>query len=139
MVATRGSLRAAVDIGVIALVMGMIASDRNATAYFDGDPAEAAVVFGGIPGVMLAPLLGAIDAIAEVRSLHLRISLLVLPAMSIVLGLAVALDLLELLPTACIPTFATAMLLEQWTGRPAPPPIPVAITQAMHAVGSSSS
>ena len=99
---------------------------------FDSDTADAVIVLGGIPAVLVAALLGALDASPRPRSVQLRVAVLALPAMSVVVGVAVAFHMSELIPAASIPTVSAALLLEQWTRRPAPPPIPVATAREVY-------
>jgi hypothetical protein len=114
----RGVVLGAANVLVIAIGMSIAARD--------GDVTVLVVLYGGIPGLVTGALLGGIAQGIAAQPPQLRAPVLAVPAIGVVLFLASAFDMLPMAPVACIPTVVAALILERWTRRVAPAPVPVA-------------
>jgi hypothetical protein len=125
MAVARGIMLGAVNVLVIAIGMGVMVGDSEATTLV--------VMFGGIPGVIAGGFLGWIARCLEARSPRLRVPLLAVPAVGVVCFLAASFDMSATIPVACIPTLVAVLLLERWTRRVTPAPVPIATVRSMRA------
>lgn len=114
----RGVVLGAANVLVIAIGMGITA--RQA------DVASMVFMFGGIPGLLAGGLLGGLAQGIATRPPPLRATVLAVPAVGVVFFLASAFGLSPMAPIACIPTVVAALILERWTRRVTPAPVPVA-------------
>jgi hypothetical protein len=114
----RGVVLGAANVLVIAIGMGVMARHNDVTA--------SVIIFGGIPGLIAGGVLGGLAHGIATRSPWLRAMVLAVPAMGVVFFLASEFDMKPMAPVACIPTVVAALILERWTRRVTPAPIPVA-------------
>jgi hypothetical protein len=114
----RGVVLGAANVLVIAIGMGVMARH--------GDVTSSVIMFGGIPGLIAGGLLGGLAQGIATRSPWLRATVLAVPAVGVVFFLASAFEMTPMAPIACIPTVVAALILERWTRRVTPAPVPVA-------------
>jgi hypothetical protein len=115
----------ALNVLVIAIGMAVMAGSAEVLTLV--------VMFGGIPGVITGGVLGWIAGQTATRVPWLRVVLLALPAVGVVGFLATEFDMRETIAVACIPTVTAALVLERWTRRVTPAPVPVATVRSMGA------
>jgi hypothetical protein len=125
MAAARGVVLGAANVFVIAIGLGFMSNDSVVPTFV--------LLFGGLPGLAVGGLLGVLAARTDTHSPWLRAALLALPAMGVVVFLAGAFGMYAYVPVSCIPTVVAALMLERWTRRVTPPPVPVARVQSMRA------
>jgi NhaP-type Na+/H+ or K+/H+ antiporter len=89
------------------------------------------IMFGGIPGVLAGILIGWLAGQLPTWAPRWRVPLLAVPAFVVVLALAATFGMTAAVPVACIPTLVAALILERWTRRPEPAPVPVATVRSM--------
>ena len=114
----RGIALGIANVLVIAIGIAVVAREADMMIYV--------VMFGGMPGVTAGALLGGLAQGTAARPPWLRATCLAVPAMGVVFVLASAFEMTPMGPVACIPTVVAALILERWTRRVTPPPVPVA-------------
>lgn len=112
------------NVLVIAIGMGVMVGDAEVTTLV--------VLFGGLPGLVAGGVLGWLAKCVEARPPWGRATLLAVPAVGVVYILAAAFEMYEFVPVACIPTLVATLVLERWTRRTTPAPVPVATVRSMH-------
>ena len=125
MAVPRGILLGAVNVLVIAIGLGITAGEAAVTIFV--------VMFGGIPGLIAGGGLGWLAKRIETRPPSVRATLLAVPAVGVVFFLAAEFGMDASVPVACIPTIVAALILERWTRRVKPAPVPVAVIRTMRA------
>jgi MFS family permease len=121
----KGIGLAIANVLVIAIGMSVVTND--------GEMFMPVVVFGSIPAAVLGALLGLLAGMFATRSRHWRAVLLTLPAFGLVAVLASLFGFEPVIPVACVPTFIAALVLERWTRRVVPAPVPVAMVRSLRA------
>ena len=130
MAVRKGVLLGMVNVVVIAIVIGIIASDRATIGCLRHEMTAFVIMFAGIPGAVAGALIGVLAAITRTCTPRLRIALLTGSAVAVVLAIAAVFRAFDLVTVASIPTIAAALVLESWTRRATPPPrVPVAIAR----------
>jgi MFS family permease len=119
----KGITLAIVNVLVIAIAMSVFAHDHDLFVLV--------VMFGSIPALVLGGLLGFFAGQYATRSRHWRTVLLLSPAFGLVVFLAAFFGFDAAIPVACVPTFIAALVLERWTRRVVPAPVPVATVRSM--------
>jgi hypothetical protein len=119
----KGITLAIVNVLVIAIAMSVVAHDHDLFVLV--------VMFGSIPALVLGGLLGFFAGQYATRSRHWRTVLLLSPAFGLVVFLAAFFGFDAAIPLACVPTFIAALVLERWTRRVVPAPVPVATVRSM--------
>jgi len=122
MAVTRGILLGAANVLVIAIGLGITAGNDAVTMLV--------VMLGGIPGLIAGGVLGWLARRIETRPPFLRATLLTVPAVGVVFFLAAEFGMDASVPVACIPTTVAALILERWTRRVTPAPVPIAVIRA---------
>jgi hypothetical protein len=125
MAVTRGILLGAANVVVIAIGLGITAGDQAVTMFV--------ILFGGIPGLIAGGVLGWLAGYIEARPPSLRATLLAVPAVGVVFFLASPFGMDASVPVACIPTVVAALILERWTRRVTPAPVPAAVVRTTRA------
>ncbi len=125
MAVARGVVLGAVNVLVIAIGLGFMVNDSAVPPFV--------IIFGGVPGVAVGGLLGLLAARTDTSPPWLRAALLAVPALGVVVFLAGAFGMYSYVVVSCIPTMVAALVLERWTRRVTPPPVPVAKVQSMRA------
>jgi ABC-type dipeptide/oligopeptide/nickel transport system permease subunit len=115
-----GILLGAINVLVIGLGMSFAAGDRELQI------AMFVMIFGIVPGVVLGALLGWLAEVMAPLPVWLRRFVLCLPAMLLVMVMAVEFSMQHFILVACIPTLVAAFVLERATRLVATPPVPVA-------------
>lgn len=118
----KGMMFGAVNVLVIALALGLMEHEAAAVVLV--------VMIGGVPGVAMGGLLGAIARLLAARPPALRILALALPAFGLVALLGATFGYRATVPLACIPTLVAALILERSTRLVVAPAIPVASVRA---------
>ncbi len=118
MAVLRGIVLGAANVLVVATGMGVMAHDSEVTTLV--------VTLGGMPGMIAGAVLGWLAQCIATRPPRLRVTLLAIPAVGVVVALAAAFGMDASVPVACIPTIAAVLILERWTRRVPPAPVPVA-------------
>jgi hypothetical protein len=116
--AGKGFVLGAANVMLIALGIAMMESS--------GEAAVLVMMFGMIPGVLAGIVLGAIAGHMENSNVVARIAALIVPALAVVILLGTEFGMDELIPVASIPSVVAALILERWTRKVEPPPVPVA-------------
>jgi hypothetical protein len=119
----KGFVLGAANAIVIAFALGVV--ERNPVVTF------LVIQLGGIPGALAGALLGGLAGLTATVAPRWRVPLLALPAFGVVLVLASSFELSPAAPLACVPTFVAALVLERWTRRIVPPPLPVATARSI--------
>jgi hypothetical protein len=119
----KGITIAILNVFVIAFAMGVAEHDVAVSAFV--------VMFGGVPAVIVGGLLGLLAGLSAAGSPQWRVALVALPAFGLVAVLAATFGLTTAIPVACIPTLVAALVLERWTRRVTPAPVPVATVRTM--------
>lgn len=114
----KGFVLGAANVILIAIGIGVM--ERS------GEAAIMVSMFGMIPGVLAGLVLGFVASQMESYGVVARVAALVVPAICVVIMLASEFGMDELIPVASIPTVVAALLLERWTRKVVPPPVPVA-------------
>jgi hypothetical protein len=120
-----GILLGALNALVIAIGMGIMANDSEVTTLV--------IMFGGVPGMIAGGFIGWLARRLATRSPRLRVPLLAALAVSVVCFLAAMFEIYESILVACIPTLTAVLLLERWTRRVTPAPVPIATVRSMRA------
>ena len=126
--ALRGVVLGAANVLVIGIGIGVLRQDLGLT--------PAVIMYGGIPGLFAGAVLGVVAQCTEARPPWLRAVVLAVPAVGLVVFLAALFEVFGMyayVPVACIPTIVAALILERWTRRPPPAPVPVARVLATRA------
>jgi len=110
---------------VLVIAIGMSIAARDAGLFM------LVVMFGGVPAVIVGALLGLLAGVFATRSPYWRAALLTLAAFGLVTVLASTFGFSAAVPIACVPTFIAAFLLERWTRRVVPAPVPVATMRSI--------
>jgi uncharacterized membrane protein len=118
MAVLRGLALGAANVVVIAIGIGVMEHDSEATCMV--------IVFGALPGLIAGAVLGWLAGCTATRSPWWRVTLLAVPGIGVVVFLAEAFWMYQFVVVACIPTIVAALILERWTRRTLPPPVPVA-------------
>lgn len=119
----KGIGLALANVFVIATGMSIVAND--------GAVFVLVMMFGSVPALVLGAVLGLLAGALATRPRHWRGVLLTLPAFGLVVALAAIFNLDGAVPVACVPTFIAALLLERWTRRTVPAPVPVATVRSL--------
>ncbi len=120
--ATKGFLLAVANVVVIALGIAMMEGDAEALAVV--------TMFGMVPGVIAGVVLGVFAARLESAGVGVRIVALTFPTVGVVVVLGTMFTMDALIPVASIPSVVAALVLERWTRKVEPPPVPVAHIRA---------
>ncbi len=120
--AGKGFLLAAANVLVIAI--GIAVMEGSAEA------AVMVMMFGMVPGILAGLVLGVVAGHLESSGVVQRIAVLTLPAIGVVIVLATEFGMEELILVASIPSVVAALVLERWTRKALPPPVPVAQVRA---------
>jgi ABC-type dipeptide/oligopeptide/nickel transport system permease subunit len=123
MPAFKGIVLAIANVLVIAIGMSVVAHDD---AVF-----VLVAMFGCIPALVIGGLLGRFAGVYATSSRHVRTVLLSLPAFGLVVLLAAFFGFGAAIPISCVPTFIAALVLERWTRRVVPAPVPIATVRSM--------
>lgn len=119
----KGIILAIANVLVIAIGMSVVGHDNDLFVLV--------VMFGSIPALVIGGLLGFFAGQYATRSRHWRTVTLSLPAFGLVVFLAAFFSFDAEIPLACVPTFIAALVLERWTRRVVPAPVPVATVRSM--------
>jgi hypothetical protein len=118
MAVMRGIVLGAANVLVIAIGMGVMAHDSEVTSLV--------ATLGAMPGMIAGAVLGWLAQCVATRPPRLRVALLAVPAVGVVVALADTFGMDASVPVACIPTLVAVLILERWTRRVTPAPVPVA-------------
>ncbi len=105
---------------VILIALGIAAMESS------GEAALLVMMIGMIPGVLAGLVLGVVAGQMERYSVVARIAALAIPAVAVVILLATEFGMQEMIVVASIPSVVAALILERWTRKIEPPPVPVA-------------
>lgn len=105
---------------VMLIAIGIAMMERS------GEAAVLVVMFGMVPGVLAGIALGAIAGRMETYSVVARIAALTVPSFFVVVLLGTEFGMESLILVASIPSVVAALILERWTRKVEPPPVPVA-------------
>lgn len=114
----KGFVLAAANVMVIAMGISMMESSAEAGFFV--------MMFGMIPGVLAGIVLGLLAGHMESYSVAARLAALIVPTVGVVILLATEFGMEPLVPVASIPSVVAALVLERWTRKVEPPPVPVA-------------
>jgi len=114
----KGFVLGAANVMLIALGIAVMEGSGEAGVFV--------MMFGMIPGVLAGLVLGFVASHMDAYNVAARVAALVVPAILVVIMLASEFGMEELIPVASIPTVVAALLLERWTRKIVPPPVPVA-------------
>ena len=103
---------------LIALGISMMESSAEAGFFV--------MMFGMIPGVLAGIVLGVVAGHMASHSVVARLAALIVPTLGVVILLATEFGMEALIPVASIPSVVAALVLERWTRKVEPPPVPVA-------------
>ena len=101
-----------------------------ATMEGSAEAALLVMMFGMVPGVISGVVLGIVAGHMEKRSVVARTAALIVPSLGVVVLLATEFGMDALIPVASIPSVVAALVLERWTRKIEPPPVPVAQIRA---------
>lgn len=118
----KGFVLAAANVMVIALGIAMMEGDLEAVPLV--------AMFGMVPGVLAGIVLGLVAGHMESSGVVARIAALTVPTVGVVILLATEFGMEELILVASIPSVVAALVLERWTRKVEPPPVPVAQIRA---------
>jgi ABC-type microcin C transport system permease subunit YejE len=121
----KGFVLGAANAILIALVLGVMEQSAMVSVLV--------IEIGGILGALAGALIGCLAGLTATVAPRWRVPLLALPAFGVVLFLAATFEMSPAAPIACVPTFVAALLLERWTRRSVPPPIPIATIRSIRA------
>ena len=105
---------------VMLIALGIAMMERS------GEAAVLVVMFGMVPGVLAGIVLGAIAGGMKTYSVVARNAALIVPSFGVVVVLGTMFGMDALIPVASIPSVVAALILERWTRKVEPPPVPVA-------------
>lgn len=109
-------------LNVVVIGVGM----AFAHGRFDPNVMVWVIAFGMVPGVVLGALLGWLADVMRALPIWLRRCVLVVPAVLLVVALAVEFSMESFIYVSCIPTAVAVLLLERSTRKVVVPAVPVA-------------
>ena len=111
-------------LNVLVISIGISVTARSPEAFV------LVAMIGGAPGLVLGLVLGAVAGWTDTQPVALRVTVLMVPALLLVVVLGQMFELSELVYLAAIPTAVAALVLERWTRFVAPAPVPLAQVRA---------
>lgn len=120
--AGKGFVLAAANVMLIALGISMMESSAEAGVFV--------MMFGMVPGMIAGFVLGLVAGHLESHNVVARVAALIVPTIGVVILLATEFGMEALIPVASIPSVVAALVLERWTRKVEPPPVPIAQLRA---------